>query len=61
QSNNIQIVATSNSSIDQISAIDININKIVPDINTNHILATNINLNKIASDINTIQIVATEV
>ncbi|CAG8780172.1 24391_t:CDS:1, partial [Cetraspora pellucida] len=55
------MVATSNSSVDQISAIDINIKKIVPDIDTNHILTTNMNLNKVVSDVDIYQIAATEV
>ncbi|CAG8836123.1 10317_t:CDS:2, partial [Racocetra persica] len=42
-------------------AIDMNVDKIVSDIDTNHILATNINLNEIVSDVDTNQIAATEV
>ncbi|CAG8767465.1 6215_t:CDS:2, partial [Racocetra persica] len=61
QSNKIQIVATSDSSVDQILAIDMNVDKIVPDIDTNHISATNMNLNEVVSDVDTNQIAATEV
>ncbi|CAG8788142.1 6745_t:CDS:1, partial [Cetraspora pellucida] len=55
------MVATNDSSVDQISAIDMNVDKIVPNIDTNNISATNMNLNEVVSDVDTNQIAATEV
>ncbi|CAG8660427.1 13187_t:CDS:1, partial [Cetraspora pellucida] len=54
------MVVTSDSSVDQTSAIDMNMDNIIPNIDINHISATNINLNKVVFDVDTNQIAVIE-